>query len=40
MKFSGKCKAKNLIKEISLRWYGIGEIWTFDETDIELIGRN
>ncbi len=37
MKISGKCKAKNLIKEITFAWYGIGEKWELDETDIELI---
>jgi len=40
MKFSGICKAKNLIKAITLAWYGIGEIWELDETDTEIIGRN
>ncbi len=37
MKILVICKAKDLIKEITFRWYGIGEIWEFDETDTELI---
>jgi len=37
MRISGKCKAKDLIKEITFAWYGIGKIWTLDETDTELI---
>ena len=37
MKISGICKAKDLIKEITFRWYGIEGIWLFDETDAELI---
>jgi len=40
MKFSGKCKAKDLIKEITFRWYQIGKVWEFDETDIEIISKN
>ena len=40
MKFSGKCKAKDLIKEITFRWYQIGEIWELDETDTEIIVVN
>jgi hypothetical protein len=44
MKFSGKCKAKDLIKEITKEWvlheHGIGLIWALDETDTEIIGRN
>jgi len=40
MKFSGICRANDLIKEITFRWYGIGQKWEFDETDIEIIGRN
>ncbi len=40
MKISGKCKAKDLIKEITFAWYGIGEVWELDETDTEIIGRN
>ena len=37
---TGICKAKDLIKIITFAWYGIGEIWKFDETDTEIIGRN
>ena len=46
MKISGKCKAKDLILAITEAWNkakhletnkGFGEIWTFDETDTELI---
>ncbi len=33
-------RAKELIKTITLAWYGIGEVWELDETDKELIGRN
>jgi ribosomal protein S5 len=47
MKIKGICKAKDLIKAITKAWnearlkeIGIGEVWTFDETDTELIGRN
>lgn len=40
MKISGICKAKDLIKEITFRWYGIGEKWELDETDKEIIGKN
>jgi hypothetical protein len=40
MKIYGKCLAKNLIKEISFAWYGLGEKWELDETDTEIIGRN
>jgi hypothetical protein len=40
MRISGKCKAKDLIKEITFRWYHIGDKWQIDETDTELIGRN
>ena len=40
MKISGSCKAKDLIKEITFRWYGIGEVWTLDETDHEIISLN
>ena len=34
------CEAKDLVKEITFRWYQIGEKWELDETDTELIGRN
>jgi len=34
------CKAKDLIREITFWWYGIGPEWTLDETDEEIIGRN
>lgn len=37
MKFAGICKAKDLIKEITFRWYQIGGVWELDETDSELI---
>jgi hypothetical protein len=40
MKFSGICKAKDLKKEITFAWYGIGEKWELDTTDKEIIGRN
>jgi len=40
MKFSGICKSKDLLKEITFRWYNIGPVWTLDETDNEIIGRN
>ena len=34
---TGKGKAKDLIKEITFRWCGIGKKWQFDETDWEII---
>lgn len=37
---AGRCKAKDLKREITFAWYGIGKVWVLDETDIELIGRN
>jgi len=41
---TGICKAKDLIKAITKEWifkeHGIGPIWTLDETDTEIIGRN
>ncbi len=40
MKISGICKAKDIIKEITFRWYHIGEVWTLDETDSELFSKN
>jgi len=44
MKISGICKAKDLIKEITKAWifneHGIGPVWTLDETNTEIIGRN
>ena len=44
MKFSEKCKTKDLIKAITkeLVFYehGIGPVWELDETDTEIIGRN
>ena len=27
------CKAKDLKREITLAWHGIGKVWTLDETD-------
>jgi len=40
----GICKAKDLIKEITKAWvfyeHGIGEVWTLDTTDKEIIGVN
>jgi len=36
----GSCKAKDLIKTITLAWLGIGRKWALDETDIELISKN
>ena len=44
MKISGKCKGKDLIKEITKAWvfhkHGIGPVWTPDETDKEIISKN
>ncbi len=40
MRICGICKAKDLSKEITFRWHGIGEVWQFGETDTELISRN
>jgi hypothetical protein len=42
MKLSGSCKAKDLIKAITEAWneQNIGQVWTLDETDTEIIGRN
>ena len=37
---AGICKAKDLLLAIALAWHGIGGVWQFDETDVELIGRN
>ena len=41
---TGICKAKDLIKTITKEWvfheHGIGPVWTLDETDTEIIGRN
>ena len=37
---SGMCKAKNLKREITFAWYGIGKKWEMDETDQGIIGRN
>lgn len=37
MKILGICKAKNLIKELTFRWYYIGVVWALDKTDTELI---
>jgi hypothetical protein len=37
---NGICKAKDLIREITFRWYSIGQVWELDLTDTELIGRN
>ncbi len=40
MKFIIKCKAKNLIREITFAWYKIGGEWKLDETDHEIISKN
>lgn len=44
MRIKGDCKARDLIKEITKAWVfherGIGEVWTLDETDKEILGRN
>ena len=40
MKISGICKAKDLIKEITFRWYQIGKVWQLDETDQKIISKN
>jgi hypothetical protein len=44
MMITGICKAKDLTKEITKAWLfyerGIGPVWTLDETDKEIIGRN
>jgi hypothetical protein len=40
MKICGRCKSKDLIKEITFRWYQIGEKWELDTTDHELTGEN
>ncbi len=40
MKIEGCCKAKDLIKEITFRWHGIGQKWELDETDTGIIGKN
>ena len=40
MKISGICKAKDLTKEITFRWYGIGKVWELDKTDLEIISKN
>ena len=41
---TGKCKARDLIRELTKAWIfqklGIGPVWELDETDIETIGRN
>ena len=34
------CKAKELKKEITFAWLGIGAVWELDETNKELMGRN
>jgi len=34
------CKAKNMLREINFRWHGIGEAWTLDESDSEIISKN
>lgn len=36
----GICKGKDLKREITFRWYGIGNVWTLDEIDTGLIGIN
>ena len=36
----GSCKAKDLIKTITLAWHGIGRKWVLDETDVELFSKN
>jgi len=38
LRISGK--AKDLIKNITLAWYGIGREWQLDETDQEIISKN
>ncbi len=40
MKFTGICKSKELLKEITLGWYSIGGEWELDETDSEMINKN
>ena len=40
MKILGFCKAKDIIKEITFRWLGIGEVWEIDMTDPEIISKN
>jgi hypothetical protein len=44
MRITGKCKAKNLIRDITKAWvlhkHDIGPVWTLDETDTEILGRN
>lgn len=37
---AGICKAKDLLLSIALAFHGIGQVWRFDETDIELISKN
>ncbi len=37
---TGMCKAKNLKREITFRWLGIGQEWELDETDTELLSLN
>ena len=38
--FVGKCKAKDMVKEITFAWYGIGGVWMLDGTDSELLCCN
>ena len=40
MEYTGICKAKHLVREITFRWHGIGQVWELDLTDTEPIGRN
>lgn len=37
---AGICKAKDLIKTITLAWYHIGRVWELDPTDTELFSKN
>jgi len=37
---AGICKAKDLIKTITLAWYGIGKEWELDTTDTELFSNS
>lgn len=38
--FVGRCKAKDLVKEITFAWYGIGDIWVLDDTDAGILYCN
>ena len=39
MKICGFCKSKDLFREITFRWYGIGEKWELDKKDLEKLRR-